>query len=415
MQKTGIESGLDAFAGRMLAALYDVRDDGGSFVASPASAYVALEALARGAEGETFDEIDATLGGGMARKAARDALFGEPDAYQPDDYSFTLGVSVWADPSEAPLRRSYGKSLKGLNADAFAGKPQSGEVQSKMADWLARNTGGKFATAPVFGPDASLALLSALHFKDTWFDRFEEEIELEFNAPGAPQTVPAMVGRGNCGWLIDDADGIAVRWPMMSGASAVFAMPSGAGEIGGFVSGGAAWRLIAHCRDKQGAERPAGGIDLIVPVIDLEADGASLAELLKSMGVRRAFSPAAQLTGMTKANARVDSVVQNAQLKLDLNGAEGVAFTLVVAAAEAAPEEWPPEPVEVVFDRPFAFALFSSTGAPLFVGVYEGTASEDVPYGRRLASALSESRKDYGEGWYCSSREDLLAAAAQKR
>lgn len=104
MHKMGTESGLDAFAGRMLAALYDVRDDGGSFVASPASAYVALEALARGAEGETFDGIDATLGGGMARKAARDALFGEQDAYQPDDYSFTLGVSVWADPSKAPLR-----------------------------------------------------------------------------------------------------------------------------------------------------------------------------------------------------------------------------------------------------------------------------------------------------------------------
>lgn len=406
---------LDAFAGRMLAALYDARDDGGSFVASPASAYVALEMLARGTEGETFDEIDTALGGGAARKAAHEALFGESDSYQPDGYCFTLGVSVWADPSEAPLRRSYVKSLKGLNAEVFAGKLQSGEVQSKMADWLACNTGGKFATAPVFGPDASLALLSALHFKDTWFDRFEEEIELEFNALAAPQTVPAMVGWGDCGWLIDDVDGAAVRWPMMSGASVVFAMPRDAGGIGGFVSSGVAWRLITRCRDRQSAERPAGGIDLTVPVIDLEADGASLVELLKGMGVHRAFSPAAQLTGMTKANAKVDSVVQNAQLKLDLNGAEGAAFTLVVAAAAGVPGEWPPEPVEVVFDRPFAFALFSSAGAPLFVGVYEGTASEDVPYGRRLTSALSESRKDFEEGRYYSSREDLLAAAVQKR
>ena len=72
-----------------------------------------------------------------------------------------------------------------------------------MADWMACNTGGKFAIAPTFGPDASLVLSSVLHFKDTWLDRFEEEIELEFNAPGAPQTVPAMVGRGNCGWLED--------------------------------------------------------------------------------------------------------------------------------------------------------------------------------------------------------------------
>lgn len=70
---------LDAFAGRMLAALYDAQDDGDSFVASPASTYVALEALARGAEGETFNEIDVVLGGGAPRKAACEALFGESD------------------------------------------------------------------------------------------------------------------------------------------------------------------------------------------------------------------------------------------------------------------------------------------------------------------------------------------------
>lgn len=39
-----------------------------------------------------------------------------------------------------------------------------------MADWLACNTGGRFATAPDFEPDVSLALISALHFKDTWLD-----------------------------------------------------------------------------------------------------------------------------------------------------------------------------------------------------------------------------------------------------
>ena len=42
-------------------------------------------------------------------------------------------------------------------------------------------------------------------------------------------------------------------------------------------------------------------------------------------------------------------------------------------------------------------------------------AVEDALYESRLANALRESRKDYEEGSYYSSREDLLAAVAQKR
>lgn len=42
-------------------------------------------------------------------------------------------------------------------------------------------------------------------------------------------------------------------------------------------------------------------------------------------------------------------------------------------------------------------------------------AVEDALYEKRLADALRESRADFEEGRYYSSREDLLAAVAQKR
>ena len=42
-------------------------------------------------------------------------------------------------------------------------------------------------------------------------------------------------------------------------------------------------------------------------------------------------------------------------------------------------------------------------------------AVEDALYEKRLADALRESRKDFEEGRYYSSRGDLLAAVAQKR
>nr|MCW1092375.1 hypothetical protein [Streptococcus anginosus] len=76
---------------------------GKSFVSSPACLQVALEALARGAEAETLAEIDTVLGGADAREAAHAALFGEPSESLPDNYSFTIGTSIWADPDRAPL------------------------------------------------------------------------------------------------------------------------------------------------------------------------------------------------------------------------------------------------------------------------------------------------------------------------
>ena len=42
-------------------------------------------------------------------------------------------------------------------------------------------------------------------------------------------------------------------------------------------------------------------------------------------------------------------------------------------------------------------------------------AVQDALYEKRLADALAESRKDFEEGRFYSSREDMLAAVAAKR
>ena len=52
---------------------------------------------------ETLAEIDEVLGDADAREAAHTALFGEPSENLPDDYSFTIGTSIWANPDQAPL------------------------------------------------------------------------------------------------------------------------------------------------------------------------------------------------------------------------------------------------------------------------------------------------------------------------
>ena len=60
----------------------------------------------------------------------------------------------------------------------------------------------------------------------------------------------------------------------------------------------------------------------------------------------------------------VSKAIQDTMLKLDPNGAEGVAYTIFAVSAGCALEPMP-ELVRVVFDRPFAFAIFSHSGCAI--------------------------------------------------
>lgn len=71
--------------------------------------------------------------------------------------------------------------------------------------------------------------------------------------------------------------------------------------------------------------------------------------------------------GKTKADIMISEVIQSAKLTLDPNGAEGAAYTAIVADIGCMPDF-----VRIVFDQPFAFAVFSRTGVPLFAGAYVG-------------------------------------------
>lgn len=342
-----------------------------SFLASPASLYVALEVLARGAKGETLSEIEGVLGKADSRREACARLFEERPEYVPEGYSLNIAASVWANKLAAPLNPDFPQAIADANGQATEVEFGAPETKAQISAWLSKNTGGEFSTAPGFNAETLFAVISALHFKDNWMDPLNDEDEIVFNAPTGSHTIPMMGGFSSYAKLLKTHEAIAVSWPMQSGAQAVFAMPNNAGEIDGFVKNGAAWEAISHCFASEGATRPDGGIELYMPQLELKSEDSELEDTLRSLGVRKAFTPEAELGGITKADAMVSKVVQNAMLKLDPNGADGAAYTALVAVA-ACPTFPKTDPAIIELDRPFAFSVFSHSGAPLFVGTYMG-------------------------------------------
>lgn len=278
---------------------------------------------------------------------------------------------MWADALQAPVKDSFAETIKSLNGKPFPARFGTQQTKEAMSTWLREDTGGKFATAPELSANTVLAIVSALHFKDAWYDSFGSSDPSTFHGAKGDSDAPMMDGLSDYSALLDDSRGTAVSWPMRSGAQMVFCMPKNPDSLDAFVHAGDAWDLILRCQHNQDTSHPSGGINLHVPEFDLEADGTELSQFLRDIGIQRAFLPGAEFGNMTDANIMVDSCKQSAKLKIDVDGAEGGAFTIMCCFAGAALFDREP-PVEVTFDRPFAFALFNRSGAPLFVGTYMG-------------------------------------------
>ena len=362
------EPGLMSIAARLLKDGFTGTD---SFVMSPACLYAALEMLARGAEGKTLKELESVLGNAETRQEACSLLFEKNPKHAPSNYRLNIATSLWANKHSAPLRSSFSRATADINGQVAEVDFASPGDNTRMSAWLDKNTGGKFSSAPEFDADTVFAIISTLHFKDNWVDRLkDEEVEMTFDTASGP-TVTMMGGFGFNGHLLSDHRAIAVSWPMESGAAAVFAKSTDAAVIDDFIGSGEAWNAIMRCHKRIGTTQPDGGIESLVPELEIESNDQNLNETLRAMGIARAFSPEAELGGITKADAMISEVIQSVKLALDQNGAEGAAYTVIAADIGCIPEPMP-NPMRVVFDQPFAFAVFSRTGAPLFAGAYMG-------------------------------------------
>ena len=95
-----------------------------------------------------------------------------------------------------------------------------------------------------------------------------------------------------------------------------------------------------------------------------------LADTLKALGVRTAFTGAADFSGISDEPLRISAVVHKAYIDVGEEGTEAAAATGTVFAALALVKRPDPD-VTLVFDRPFLFVIADTeTGLPLFLGQF---------------------------------------------
>nr|NLI50555.1 serpin family protein [Propionibacterium sp.] len=345
------------FAGRLNPRLGEPAEN---LVWSPWSVAMVLAMIRAGAAGATASELSAVLGA--------DADFDErlADGWRRMAHAtgepLHAGNAVWAQrglPWKQPFLDRLAALAASLKDTDFAGGDPT-KLAAEINAWVAGRTAGKITdllSPSVLTPLTRMVLVNAVHFKAAWLSPLLPRPAGTFAAPAGAVRTPylasgrALAGRRSGGWT-----------------SAL--LPCEHGQFGLAVA-------LADDPDAAPADVPLPaltGIGSDGPRVLLtlppwkDRFRAPLNDALAAAGMPSAFDEdRTDFSGMTDAQRLfLKLVVHEAVIEVDEKGIEAAAATAGVMDQVSAPVE---PPIDLVLDRPFAYALVHlPTATPLFLG-----------------------------------------------
>jgi serpin B len=350
----------------------------GNVVFSPASVAAALQMALAGARGDTATELAAALHL-PGPEAAADGLRQLGAIRAGDDLTFRAPNVMWLD-SAATVREDYLRQLPdtvGLERCDFRGAPEA--ARQTINDAVAEQTAGKITGLIPRGLIDTLTrvvLTNAVYLNALWTQQFpvDETKQKPFH-PERTGASPVDMMHLAARQAYHRGDGYqAVLLPYRGGSLAMaLVLPDGplnefTGQLGGRGGiGGLLAGLLPADSDTQ--------VDLSLPRFRVEAS-FQLNDTLQGLGVRTAFTPRADFSGITADEPLyISAVVHKAFVDVGEKGTEDAAATAVTMRTLALVRKPQPD-VQLVFDRPFLFVITDTeTGLPLFLGQFARPAS----------------------------------------
>ena len=122
----------------------------------------------------------------------------------------------------------------------------------------------------------------------------------------------------------------------------------------------------------EGTENKEILVNLSIPKFDVTSN-LDLKEGLKNLGLSDLFAYGkADFSALTDTGLAVSDVKQSARVKIDEEGVEAAAFTVITADGAGF---LPDDEVDFVLNRPFIYVITGADGLPLFVGVINNLAN----------------------------------------
>jgi serine protease inhibitor len=344
----------------------------GNVVFSPASIAAALRMALAGARGDTAAELAAALhlpgqeaaAGGLAQLAA----------IRPgDDLTFRAPNVMWVQ-SALSVRDEFLSQLSATVAVQrcdFSAAPEAARetINATVADETAGKITGLIPPG-VIDAATRLVLTNAVYLKALWEHQFPPgKTQQEAFYPERSGVTPVSLMHLQAPLAYHHGDGYqAVLLPYRGGPLAMAAVlpDSPLSELTRRLAGPGVGGMLAGLL----SEGERCQVDLGLPRFRVDA-GFMLKDTLQALGVRTAFTGAADFSGITgDERLHISAVVHKAYADVGEEGTEAAAATAVAIRALSLVRKPPPD-VRLVFDRPFLFAIVdTSSGLPLFLGQF---------------------------------------------
>ncbi|MBW3660490.1 MAG: serpin family protein [Gemmatimonadetes bacterium] len=338
-------------------------EPGANVFVSPLSVSMALGMTMNGADGATLEAMREVLGFGTLTldeigQSYRDLI----DLILGLDPTVTTMIAnaIWyregftIEPDFVETNREF------FDAEVEALDFTSPAALSTINGWASEKTRGRIPSMlDRIDPAWVLILMNALYFKGAWTEAFDPERTREATfhlADGSTRRVPMMFHDEKFPGYIDEEKGV-VELPYGGGAfTMVVVVPREVDGLDDLVAGldAAAWEELV------GRIEGDGEVEVRLPRLELEYE-RNLVDDLAAMGMGVAFTPAADFGRLSSDPFWIDIVKQKTFVKVDEEGTEAAAVTIV-----AGPTSLPPT---VIADRPYLFAIRERfSGTILFVG-----------------------------------------------
>jgi serpin B len=345
-----------------------LRSRPGNLFFSPLSVDVALAILRLGARGESRAEMDAVIRLPLPRAhsgagAFLNGLRGAPGS----GYELSVANSLWLQQG-LPFKKEFldqsrmyfeGASLHSVD---FGRTEEARQTINRWVEQQTRDRIKDLFARGTLSKENRLVVANAVYFKSRWADPFPKGATKDepFHVTD-DKTVLAPLMRRHGRYRYHEGGGVqAVELPYAGDRMTMLVvLPSVAAsaEVELTAERLAAWSGKLRYEEGQ----------VLLPRFKV-ADEFDLGETLQSMGMKRAFTRAADFGGICDEPLLISKVVHKAFVETNEEGTEAAAATGVLMPPKAARPE-PEQPFTFRADRPFVFVIRDArTGTPVFIG-----------------------------------------------
>ncbi len=352
---------------------YLLSDESENRVFSPLNVYMALALLAECSGEKSREEILDLLGIDDIDTLRRNTqLLWEVNF---DDGKFSVSRaanSLWMRDDMPYNQESLSLLAEKYYASSFAGEMGSSEYDAKLHEWLNEQTGGLLQDkVDGLTMDAStvLTLVSSMYFGARWLDEFDpsQNAENVFHAAKGDVSATFMHKESFTTVHVDERYK-SINLGLDTYQLMLF-LPNKGVSVNSLIEDGSMMEAVKRSWDAS-YEPKFYDVQLSLPKFDISQD-MDLVDGLKELGVKEVFdSQKANFTPILDESegVSVQKMQHASRLSIDEQGCTAASFVVDMMGMGAPLSNGP---LEMNFDRPFAFCLVGHTGDILYAGVVE--------------------------------------------